>query len=150
MKRILIYIAALAAALLVPIEGTDVGELQPVGVIQLYKEEDTVVIVTDTGDSGRGKTVEAAFENLEETTAGIIFLDTADYLLLSEGATVEAMELEGYLKPSVRVCMAEKEIDPAQAAEYLAVHRPAVRLKERGALLNAGKLTMENDRLIMK
>ena len=51
MKRVVIYILALAAALLVPLRGTDVGKLQPVGLVQLYKEGETVVIVTDTGDS---------------------------------------------------------------------------------------------------
>ena len=73
MKRIMVYIAALAASLLLPMRGMDVGKLQPVGLIQLYIEDETVFIVTDTGDSGCGKTVEAAFENLEQTTSGVIF-----------------------------------------------------------------------------
>lgn len=150
MKRIFIYIALLAAALMMPLRGTDVGKLQPVGLIQLYMEEDTVVIVTDTGDSGRGTTVDAAFKNLEETTSGIVFLDTADFLLVSKDAVNEVRSLEGYLKPSVRVCIAESDIDPVMAAEYLAVHRPAVRLREQEGFLQAEMLMKENGRLIMK
>ena len=150
MKRIIIYIALLAAALAFPGERTDVGKLKPVGLVQLYKEDDMIVIVTDTGDSGVGKTAQSAFENLEATTSGIIFLDTADYLLLSVSAIDEAEGLEMYLKPSVRVCFAQKDVDPMAAAEYLEVHRPAVQLRDRESLANAETLLQENGRLIMR
>lgn len=150
MKRIIIYAVILAASLMAPIKGTDVGELKPVEAVQLYKMGQTVVIATDTGDSGRGTTVEAAFENLEETTSGNIFLDTADYLLLSAGAMKEAEELRGYLKKSTRVCIAEMNIDTAEAAEYLKVHRPETVLRDLKNLQIAEVLTMDNGRLIMK
>lgn len=150
MKRILIYALVLSAALLVPLRGTDVGKLQPVGLIQLYKEGETVVIVTDSGDSGTGSSVQAAFEDLEQTTSGVIFLDTADYLLLSRDAVSGARELEAYLKPSIRVCFAQKNIDPQQAAAYLAVHSPAVKLKDRSDLHDAPELAQENGRLELK
>ena len=147
MKRIVVYILSLAAAMMVPLEGTDVGKLQPVELVQIYKEGDLVVIVTDTGDSGQGHGVEAAFEDLEETTAGIIFLDTADYLLVSESAIGEVPALQNYLKSDVRVCKAEKGIDLVQAAEFLKVHPPRVKLKEPDSVRNAQTLTQENDRV---
>ena len=150
MKRLFIYILLLAATATLPFQGTDVGKLQPVGLIQLYMEDAMVVIVTDTGDSGRGKTAEEAFENLEDTTAGHIFLDTANYLLLSKRAIGAAEGLERYLKPTIRVCLAEREIDPVQAAEYLAVHRPTQKLKDMGSLGRVQTLQRENDRLILK
>ncbi len=150
MKRIMIYIAVLVAALLVPLRGTDVGKLEPVGLLQLYKEDGTVVIVTDTGDSGRGATVDAAFDDLEATTSGIIYLDTADFLLVSKEAAGEVQFLEQYLKPSIRVCFANKDIDPVLAAEYLAVHRPATKLKAYNAAENAEFLTQENGRLNLR
>ena len=147
MKRIVVYILSLAAAMMVPLEGTDVGKLQPVELVQIYKEGDFVVIVTDTGDSGQGHGVEAAFEDLEETTAGIIFLDTADYLLVSASAIGEVPALQNYLKSGVRVCKAEKGIDLVQAAEFLKVHPPRVKLKEPDSVRNAQTLTQENDRV---
>ena len=150
MKRIVIYILALAAALLVPLRGTDVGKLLPVGLIQLYKEGENIVIVTDTGDSGSGSSVQAAFLNLEETTAGVVFLDTADYLLVSRSAEDAVPTLKDYLKPTVRVCYAEADIDPVQAAEFLEVHRPAVRLKEHGMQNNVQTLSSVNGRLILR
>lgn len=147
MKRIVVYILSLAAAMMVPLEGTDVGKLQPVELVQIYKEGDFVVIATDTGDSGQGRRVEAAFEDLEETTAGIIFLDTADYLLVSASAIGEVPALQNYLKSDVRVCKAEKGIDLVQAAEFLKVHPPRVKLKEPDSVRNAQTLTQENDRV---
>lgn len=149
MKRLLFYIAVLGAALLVPLRGTDVGKLQPVGLVQLYKEENMVFVVTDTGDSGCGSTVDEAFKNLEDTTSGVVFLDTADFLLVSKNAIREIGELERYLKKSVRVCFAEADIDTTEAAEYLNVHRPSVQLREGSGILNAQTLRKENGRLIM-
>ena len=150
MKKVALYILLLAAAVLAPLRGMDVGKLQPVGLVQLYKEGETVVIVTDTGDSGRGNNVEAAFENLEDTTPGVIFLDTADYLLISKDAVGEVEKLSSRLKASVRLCYAEKDIEAAEAMEYLAVHRPQVLLKESERLADAETLMMDNERLVLK
>ena len=150
MKRIIIYILLLGAAASLPFRGTDVGKLQPVGLIQLYMEDGMVVIVTDTGDSGRGDTAEAAFENLEDSTSGLIFLDTADYLLMSKEAISQAEGLQRYLKPSIRVCLAEQGIDPVQAAEYLAVHRPLLKMKNISDFGSVQTLRQENGRLILE
>lgn len=150
MKRIAIYIALLAASILLPSRGMDVGKLKPVGLVQLYKEGGTVFILTDTGDSGEGETVEAAFENLEKTTSGVIFLDTADYLLISKSAMYEIETIKQYLKPAIDVCVANQGIDLVKAAEYLAVHHPRVELKDKNVLKAAQTLVMENNRLILK
>ena len=114
------------------------------------KEGETVFVVTDTGDAGQGKTVDAAFENLEETTAGVIFLDTADYLLIGRTAIYDAEGLARYLKPTIDVCIAGKEIDPVQAAEHLAVHHPRVELKDKNAIQRAQTLVAQNGRLVLK
>lgn len=150
MKRIAVYIAVLLIVMLIPMQGMDIGKLRPVGLIQLYKEAGEMLIVTDTKDSGRGKTVDEAFGNLEDTTSGVIFLDTADYLLISETAKDAAMELGQYVKPTIEICIAEKDIDPVQAAEYLAVHHPEVKLRDENAFRTAQKLTQENGRMILK
>lgn len=150
MKRITIYIVVLAATLLIPMRGMDIGKLRPVGLIQLYKEEGHVFIVTDTGDSGRGRTVNEAFVNLEETTTGVIFLDTADYLLISEAAKEVLSELRQYAKPNILICIAEKEVDPIQAAEYLTVHRPKTEIRDENAVLTAETLVNDNGKLVLK
>ena len=147
MKRIVIYLLVLGAALAFPADGMDIGKLQPVGLVQLYMVEEKVVIRTDTGDLGVGNSAHAAFENLEDTTPGVIFLDTADFLLVSASAKGELDALSEYLKPSVRVCIGEEDIEPVQAAEYLAMHRPSTRLKEFDETSQGQKLLQENGRL---
>ena len=150
MKRIVVYIVVLATALLIPMRGMDIGKLRPVGLVQLYKEEGYVFIVTDTGDSGRGRTVEEAFGDLEQTTTGVIFLDTANYLLISETAKEVVPELRQYVKPTINICIAEKDVDPVQAAEYLAVHHPEVKIRDENAVNAARKLEKDNGKLVLK
>ena len=97
MKKILLYILLLGAALIIPVEGTDVGKLLPVELVQLDKMGDTVVISTDAGATGTGETVKAAIRDMEKTAAGIVFLDTADYLLVTESAMEEVESITEHL-----------------------------------------------------
>lgn len=150
MKRIVIYALLMVTALVLPIQGVDVGKLLPVELVQIYKEEDTVVITTDVGAAGTGLTVKSAVENLKATTSGIIFLDTADYLLIDETAQEEALELAKYLKPFVRVCDAAIDVDLRDAAMFLGVHKPKARLKDQQGQYKTEILTIENGRMILK
>lgn len=150
MKRIAGYVLVLLVAVAAPMRGSDVGKLRPVGVIQIYKEGESLVIATDSGDSGIGATLQDAFENLEDTTPGVIFLDTADHLLISWEAVPEIKELQRYLKPSICVCIARQQIDLNLAAEYLQVHHPGIKLKDDRSLKTAPELIQENGRLRIK
>lgn len=150
MKKSIIYILLLGALFLFPLQGEDVGELLPVEVVHLYREGDMIVITTDTEAAGRGETVDAALDNLKATTAGIVFLDTADYLLIDEGVATDVIALKKHLKPSVRVCKAMAEVDLKEAAVYLAVHRPKLKLKEYRDDLGVQQLVIENNRMELK
>lgn len=150
MKRIALYIAALAVALLIPTKGTDIGKLQPVELASIDLEEGWIVLRTDTGDSGIGQSVEEALQNLKDTTAGIVFLDTADYLLTTPEASETAKKLTPYLKGSVRICAVEGNVDLEEAAEYLSVHPPKVILKDFLEVSELQFLQVQNDRLILQ
>ena len=130
MRKWPIYTLLLAAALLVPTRTTELGKLKPVETVAVYPEGDQLVIETDTGDLGRGRNVEEAIGNLKQTTAGTIYLDTADFLIIAEGAEPFVKYLSSHLKSSVRICLGEKGLDLAEAGAYLAVHRPSVKLKD--------------------
>ena len=149
MKRIL-YAAVLAVALLVPERGTDVGKLRPVGLIQIYKEGAQICITTDTGDSGWGSSVESAIQNLKDTTPGIIYLDTADYLLVSKTALEEWKILGQYLNASTKVCLAEPDVNPAEAAEYLKVHEISTKVGVVGDFRDIEVLENVNGRMLLK
>ena len=139
MKKIIIYGVLLLVVLFLPLRGVDVGKLLPVEVIHIYKEEDMILIRTDVDASGRGATLGEAIHNLKGTTPGIIFMDTADYLLIDETAEEEIEGLKEYLKSSIRVCRTEREVDLTEAAAFLSVHKPGAKLRH----LSEDKLTME-------
>ena len=129
MKRILLYILILAIVLILPTEATDVARLQPVQTIAVYKNGETWLIETDTEDVGTGSSVEEAFVNLMETTPAVIYLDTADYLILQENA-VEAIDvLRGKLKDSVALYQYKGDPDLKSVSKYLSVHGERIELK---------------------
>lgn len=124
MKRGILYLAVLSIMLLSPIERTDLGKLKPVETVLIYGDRGQVVLETDTEDRGSGATVELALQNMKEKSSGVIYMDTADYLLLGEGGEPWVPKLRGLLKGKVQVCMAEKEVDIRLAGSFLAVHKP--------------------------
>ena len=130
MKRILLYAGILSALLAAPTEHLDVGKLRPVQVVSVYKENQWVVIETDTGDYGIGATAKQALNNMKDTTSGVIYLDTAEYLLLRKDAEEEVEELRSILKPSTQLCYVEAEMDIAETGKFLAAHGDLPKLED--------------------
>lgn len=149
MKRIILYCLILAAALLVPVKGNDVGRLRPVQVVLVKMDGQNVVIETDTQDKGMGETAESALQNLKDTTAGIIYLDTAKFLLVEHEALEQVEQLRDDLKPSVEICLAEGAVLGEDTAAFLRVHGqlPQLRSWEKDADLPL--LTTFEKRLIL-
>lgn len=147
MKRILIYALILALLLLVPVRRADVGQLRPVEVVVLYKEEGTVYLETDTLDLGVGENALEALADMKAASAGVIYLDTAEYLLVSEEALEETEALRGVLKKTVKLCQIDGRADLQTTAQYLSVHGglPTLAQWEKGSKLPV--LSCENGRL---
>ena len=129
MKRILIYIGILALLLAAPVESSDIGKLRPVQVVSVYQENTWVVMETDTDDRGYGSTALQALQNLKDTSNGIIYLDTAEYLLLSKDTMGAAEQLRKELKDNVRLCIAAEPLDLAEVSQYLSVQGELPKLK---------------------
>lgn len=129
MRRIL-YIVVLALLFLAPVERLDVARLEPVQTVAISREADTIVVQTDTDNKGIGKTVDQAIENLEDTTPGVIYLDTAEYLLVAENAQDIVHALRSYLTPSVKVALWDGEGSVQSAAKYLGVRKDLQKLKD--------------------
>ena len=149
MKRI-VYALLIAAAFAIPTEPQELDKLKAVEVIRIHRDADVFVIETDMGDYGKGSTIEEAIGNLKVTTPGTVYLDTAEYLLLSIEEEVWIQELKLHLKDSVRICQYEGEVDLEKAAEYLRVHQPLIRLGEYNRGVNCQLLVSKNDRLELK
>ena len=129
MKRIIAYIVILALLLLAPVEKLDVAKLEPVEVVYLYKESGSVVLSTDTGAKGKGENALSALQELKETTPGVVYLDTAQYLLVAQDALEQINVLRAELKDKIKLCMAQN-VELENAAKYLNVHGKLPRLRQ--------------------
>ena len=130
MKRIILYIGILALVIAAPVKPMNIGNLRPVQIVSVYKENGWTVIETDTQDKGIGGTARQALQNMKDTSDGVIYLDTADYLLLTKDTEEAVVELYGNLKASVRLCMESGVTDLKKAVSYLRTHGELPKLKE--------------------
>lgn len=132
MRRWSVFLIAAAAVLLLPNgQQTEIGDLQPVQLLYIYKEDGAVVLKTDMDDMGKGKTLHDALDDLHATATGVLFLDTVEYLLVTEETWTMVPQLGEMLRPSTNLVMAMTPVDPAEAAGYLTVRRPEVTLLDQ-------------------
>lgn len=110
--------------------GTDVAKLRPVEVVVVTRSEKIIKIQTDTGDVGVGEDLTQAVEQLKTTTPAEIFLETAEYLLISEECRSMVPELMEYLRPSCSVCILEGEPEMDNVGTFLKIHGLEVTLTE--------------------
>ena len=150
MRRLLIYVLVLAAAAAAPVRRTDLGKLKPVETVYLGTEGNRVVIRTDTEDIGSGSTLESAVRELKDTASGIVYLETADYLLVGPGGERWVTEIGSYLKERVYICRSAQNVDVMKAASYLSVHTPKDKLKDWGDGSAVSKLTMNDGRFVLE
>ena len=129
MKRILIYIMILAAVTLIPLERTDVGKLRPVETVSITREGGAYVIATDTGDEGRGADPVQALQDLIQTTPGVIYLDTARFILVGKDAEDSLVTLRPYLSGSAKLFSVRGMPDLESASRYLQIHGNGPKLK---------------------
>ena len=128
--RTLLYIVILALLFFAPVERLDVAKLEPVQTVAISVEENTLILKTDTNNKGMGVNITQAISDLEDTTPGVIYLDTAEYLLVTENATDYLDDLRGYLNPSVKVSLWDGEGSVESAAQYLGVRNDLPNLRD--------------------
>lgn len=132
MKRAVLFAAALAVVLLLreSDERTDVAELEPIEVVRFSQVGDQVCVETDTRNIGLGNHVWDAVADLKKTTAGEVFLDTADYLLIDPKAEQHLSQLKDILRPGCMICMESGVADMEKVASFLRIHKPNLTLLE--------------------
>ncbi len=119
--KLILYCIILVLIFLAPVNKQDVGDLEPIQAVWLHIENGTVVLQTDTGDYGAGATVESAIAVMKKNSEGVVYLDTAQFLLISENA-VELMEnMAKNLRKSVKICLWEGN-EVKSAARYMQSH----------------------------
>lgn len=129
MRRIL-YVAILLILPFAPLHRLDIAKLEPVEVVGMRVINNVIQVETDTGHQGQGGTVSEAVADIKENTPGVIYMDTAKYLLLTKDAEVYAATLEPYLRGNIKVCIWDGEGSVIGAAEYLELRTDLPRFKD--------------------
>lgn len=106
--------------------GTDVALLQPVQVVTVSRQGDQIILRCDTGEEGAGGSVLAAVEDLKKGAISEIFLDTAEYLLLTPDSLDLIEELSNVLRPSCSLCLSEGEPKLSDVAQFLRLRKAGV------------------------
>ena len=138
--RVLLYIVILLALTMVPIKPLELAKLEPVQTVSMRCEQNKIILETDTQNRGEGETIEEAIADLEERTPGVIYLDTAQYLLLTKDAMPYILGIENYLRDRVRVCLWDGRGSLEMADKYLSVRYDLPLLK---SLITNGKINIE-------
>ena len=123
MRRWIIMLAALLAVSMLPSQGTELSRLRPAAVLALWEDGKQITLETDMGDLGEGETLEDALRDLRDSAPG-------EVLILTENSRYLLPNLRGLLRPNVRVCTAEGELDAEAAWQYLRVHEPNNKLRD--------------------
>ena len=154
MKRFWIWsllAAGLALGGVLPLKTHDVAELEPAHILLIWTENGTVRTRTDSGAEGAGASLEAALADMEERAVGVLFLDTAEHVLLQGNARalMQALAESQRLRPAAKIYLAETlPEDAEQAAAYLKTHAGRMTLgMVRAALLRAETVRLPHARV---
>ncbi len=127
--RIILYTIIIILLFFAPVERLDVADLEPVQTVAVSVENEKLKLRTDTGAVGIGTSADTALQKLEESTPGVIYLDTAEYLLLTEEALGYVDGLRQYLNDSVKVSLWDGEGSIEDAAGFLRVRKDLPKLQ---------------------
>lgn len=120
MKRWIGLLAAAAIAVVLPTgHGTDVAKLSPVEVVYIYMEEGKVCVQADTGDLGTGYSWQGALEDMQLTSSAEVFLETAEYILVTEQTRQWIPELAGIFRPSAKLLLVTGEVEVTDLLPFL-------------------------------
>lgn len=138
--RTLLSIVILLALTAAPVKPLELAKLEPVQTVSVDYAQNQIILQTDTGSKGVGDTIEAAIDNLKKGTPGVIYLDTAQYLLLTKDSIPYILGIENHLRNSVRLCLWDGKGSLEMADKYLSVKNDLPLLK---SLITNGKINFE-------
>lgn len=131
MKKLVFVFLAIGCLLLFRGKaGKDLGNLKPVQLVQVTTCNGKVRVRTDTGSMGQGITVAEAVTDLQNGADGTVFLETADFLLVTALTSRFLPELGDFLRPGTEIARITSYVDGETAAKYLTAHHPAVTLRQ--------------------
>ncbi len=125
MKKVILLVAVIVIVTitgLLPFAGTDIAKLHPIEVLAVSRAGGILRLQTDSGMLGSGENIEEALQNLRLSSAGNIFLDTANYLLIAPDCTEEIVTLWNYIRPACQVYYFKGDGKYKEIGNYLESH----------------------------
>jgi hypothetical protein len=141
--RVLLYIVILVALFFVPLQAVEIANLKPIQAVWLTVKDGEVLLLADTEDRGSGATVDEAFANMKNNSSGIVYLDTAQYLFVSEPAEQEIFAIAPYLKNSVLLCRWDGQGDIREVVKFADSHKIGVKLKHLNNVVKLPEMKLQ-------
>lgn len=141
--KILLVAAFLGALGLLPFRSVDAAKLLPVKTVLVTKSGDTYTVDVGAGVKALGRSLGEALQRLREEVTGVLFLPTAEQVVLTEPAesAAEAVAREEAFRPAMGIYRTpDPDPDPEALGEYLASHPSNTTVLDVRAALAAGEL----------
>lgn len=134
------------------LERRKIEEMNPIETIRLSKIEDVILLETDTGEFGAGRTVEEAVKALEETSIGDLFLDSVEFVMVERGTEDILNDLKGIVNSNCKIALDNSNADIQAITEYLRTHVPSESLSDiyHGTDLSSELLEKEGRFFLLK
>lgn len=142
--------AVLCLCLFAAAPKTDLGSLQPVQLVQVTSSGPMVHLRTDTGLYGEGVDFGAALGDMYRTAPGQVFLETADFLLVTPVTVKVLPELRQVLRPGTEVALISCLVDGTEAAQFLSARSGGVPLRKAGEHTVLPRLNMKGERYVLE
>lgn len=131
MKKLLCIVGIAAAAGwlgLLPFEATDVAELIPAQTVFIMKNGGQYTVDVGAGVRAVGDTLKSALRALQEQTAGTVFFDTCEQLVLmgDTEALLPEIAAEESFRPAAGVYTVSEQPEIGAVSEYLHSHHGGV------------------------
>lgn len=151
MKKLYPAVAAvLCLCLFAMAPKTDLGSLRPVHLVQVTSSGPMIHLRTDTGLYGEGVDFGAALGDLYRTSPGQVYLETADFLLVTPVTVKNLPELRQVLRPGTEVALIASLVDGEKAAEFLRAHPGSVPLRKAGEHSVLPRLITKGERYVLE
>lgn len=130
MMRKILYALILGSLFFAPLNRIEIANLEPIQAVWMYQTDGKLVLETDTKDKGSGATVEEALTDMKNSSPGIIYLDTAQYLLVAEGTEHQIAALQPHVKDTIYLCLWDGQGSLADGVKYADAHNVGVKLNK--------------------
>ncbi len=122
--------------------GTDAAKLLPARVLVIEERDGAVRVSSDNGAAGSGETLAAALQQMERLAEGVLFLDTAEHIVLLRPSQVllEQAVTQSSFRPAAKLYVTRaEELDVSALVELLRAHPGKLTLSQAHAALLRGE-----------